>query len=82
MHFGTVPLLSPLTNLIAAPVVTLATAHPSKFTDAVERALGLRPALPMRVGDLFGREESFIELAGDYAATRDHVLENAAGSSA
>ena len=26
MHFGTVPLLSPLTNLVAAPVVTLATA--------------------------------------------------------
>jgi len=25
-HFGTVPLLSPLTNLVAAPVVTLATA--------------------------------------------------------
>jgi len=26
VHFGTVPLLSPLTNLVAAPVVTLATA--------------------------------------------------------
>ena len=44
--------------------------------------VGLRPALPARVGDLFGREESFIELAGDYAAVRDHVLEHAAGSKA
>jgi threonine synthase len=64
------------------PLVTLATAHPAKFPDAVERAIGVRPALPARVGDLFGREESFVELAGDYATTRDYVLEHAAGSKA
>jgi threonine synthase len=40
------------------PVVTLATAHPAKFPDAVERATGLRPSLPARVGNLFDREES------------------------
>jgi threonine synthase len=39
------------------PVVTLATAHPAKFPDAVERATGRRPGLPARVGDLFEREE-------------------------
>jgi threonine synthase len=60
--------------------VTLATAHPAKFPDAVERAIGVRPGLPARVGDLFGREERFTELAGDYATTRDHVLGHAAGS--
>lgn len=59
------------------PLVTLATAHPAKFPDAVERAVGMRPALPARVGDLFGREESFVEIAGDYEATRDHVLGHA-----
>ena len=64
------------------PLVTLATAHPAKFPDAVERAIGVRPSLPARVGDLFGRAESFTELAGDYATTRDYVLENAAGSQA
>ncbi|WP_379921980.1 threonine synthase [Erythrobacter sp. R86502] len=64
------------------PIVTLATAHPAKFPDAVERAIGMRPGLPARVGDLFGREESFVELAGDYATTRDHVLEHAAATSA
>ena len=61
------------------PIVTLATAHPAKFTNAVERALGLRPALPTRVGDLFGREEAFSEIAGDYEASRDFVLTHAAG---
>ncbi len=64
------------------PIVTLATAHPAKFPDAVERAIGLRPSLPARVGDLFGREESYVELAGDYAATRDHVLGAAAAADA
>ena len=61
----------------AVPVVTLATAHPAKFPDAVERAIGVRPALPARVGDLFGRAESFVELGGDYAAARDYVLGHA-----
>ena len=71
-------------GIVAAgvPLVTLATAHPAKFPDAVERAIGVRPSLPARVGDLFGREESFVELAGDYATTRDFVLEHAAGSKA
>ena len=62
------------------PIVTLATAHPAKFRDAVERAVGIRPALPPRVGDLFGREEHFTTLAGDYEATREFVLANAVAS--
>lgn len=60
------------------PVVTLATAHPAKFREAVERATGIRPSLPARVGNLFDREERFISLPGDYAAVRDHVLTHAA----
>jgi threonine synthase len=60
------------------PVVTLATAHPAKFREAVERATGIRPALPARVGNLFDREERFITLPSDYLAVRDHVLGHAA----
>ncbi len=55
------------------PVVTLATAHPAKFRDAVERATGHRPALPARIGDLFEREERLVELSGDYAAIADYI---------
>ncbi|WP_341712849.1 threonine synthase, partial [Erythrobacter sp.] len=61
----------------AVPVVTLATAHPAKFNDAVERATGIRPSLPSRVGDLFAREEAYVELPGTYDAVRDHILEHA-----
>ncbi|MDR2858193.1 MAG: threonine synthase [Novosphingobium sp.] len=59
------------------PVVTLATAHPAKFPDAVERATGQRPHLPARVGDLFDREERCAHLPGDYAAVADHVARHA-----
>ncbi len=61
----------------AVPVVTLATAHPAKFRDAVERATGVRPSLPGRVGDLFDREEAYTRLPGDYDAVKAFVTSNA-----
>jgi threonine synthase len=51
----------------AVPVVTLATAHPAKFGDAVTRATGRMPTLPTRLADLLDREERCALLAGDYA---------------
>lgn len=59
------------------PVITLATAHPAKFRDAVERATGHRPELPARIGDLFEREERLADLSGDYAAVADYVAKYA-----
>jgi len=61
----------------SVPVVTLATAHPAKFPEAVERATGQRPALPERVGDLFAREERFTVLPGDYASIAEYVTDHA-----
>jgi threonine synthase len=60
------------------PVVTLATAHPAKFPDAVERASGVRPPLPGRLGNLFDREERYHKLPGDYQAVKAHILAAAA----
>lgn len=59
------------------PVVTLATAHPAKFREAVERATGYRPTLPTRMGDLFAREERFTSLSGGYEDVRKFVLDTA-----
>ncbi len=61
----------------AIPVVTLATAHPAKFRDAVERATGLRPELPGRLGDLFEREERLTALPGDYDSLAAYVAAHA-----
>ena len=57
------------------PIVTLATAHPAKFRDAVERATGVRPMLPSRVGSLFDRQERYDTLPATMEAVRAHVFE-------
>jgi threonine synthase len=62
-------------------IVTLATAHPAKFPDAVERATGQRPQLPARIGDLFAREERYDELPGDYETVRAYVAKRATPAS-
>lgn len=59
------------------PVVTLATAHPAKFRDAVERATGMRPTMPARVGNLFEREEAYVRLSRDYEAVSGYIAERA-----
>ena len=61
----------------AVPMVTLATAHPAKFSNAVERATGVRPQLPTRIGDLMSREEAYSELPGKYDAVRSFIEERA-----
>ena len=55
------------------PVVAMATAHPAKFPDAMERAIGVRPALPKRMADLFERAERFELLPNDLAAVQARV---------
>lgn len=49
------------------PMITLATAHPAKFPDAVEQATGVRPPLPAHLADLFDREERTQTVANDLA---------------
>jgi threonine synthase len=61
----------------AVPVVTLATAHPAKFRDAVERATGIRPHLPPRLAGLFDREESCTTLPAEIKAIQAHIAERA-----
>jgi threonine synthase len=60
-----------------APIVTLATAHPAKFGDAVERATGVRPVLPARVGDLFEREERYETLPATFEAVTGYIAKTA-----
>ena len=53
--------------------VTLATAHPAKFPDAVERATGVRPPLPPHLADLFDLPEHVTRLPNDLATTQAFV---------
>ena len=58
---------------IAGPIVTLATAHPAKFPDAVEWATGVRPQLPVQLADLMERPERITELPNDLSAVQQFV---------
>ena len=57
------------------PMITLATAHPAKFPDAVEAATGQRPPLPPRMSDLFEREERFTRIDNDLSALTAFIRE-------
>jgi threonine synthase len=59
------------------PVVSLATAHPAKFPDAVERATGVRPQLPLHLADLLERPERFSRLPNEQAAVEHFIRERA-----
>ena len=59
----------------STPLVALATAHPAKFPDAVQRATGIRPPLPERLADLFERPERCAVLPNDLAAVQRHIQE-------
>jgi threonine synthase len=61
------------------PMVTLATAHPAKFPDAVEAATGLRPRLPARMADLFDREERVTRVPNDLGAL-EALIRNRTGA--
>lgn len=58
---------------VDVPMVTLATAHPAKFPDAVEKATGVRPSLPAHLADLFDRPERTQTLANDISVVQDFV---------
>ena len=57
------------------PMITLATAHPAKFPDAVQAAMGTRPALPARMADLFVRTERVTRQPNDLKSLQALVRE-------
>jgi threonine synthase len=61
----------------ATPVIALATAHPAKFPDAVERATGVRPVLPESLSDLMARKEAIVVLPNDGRAVADYLRQTA-----
>ena len=62
---------------LATPMVTLGTAHPVKFPEAVQKAVpSASPVLPMHMADLFEREERCTVLANDLAVVQDFVSQH------
>lgn len=55
-------------------LVTLATAHPAKFPDAVNAACGVHPELPANLRDLMSREQKFDEIANDLETVEQFIV--------
>ncbi len=55
------------------PCVVLATAHPAKFPDAMEKIAGERPALPARLASLMTGDERYGVLPNDLAAVEAYI---------
>ncbi|MBU6419728.1 MAG: threonine synthase [Proteobacteria bacterium] len=53
---------------VGLPVIAAATAHPAKFPDAIEKAVGSRPPLPPHLSDLYDRKEIFTRAPADLTA--------------
>ncbi|MGI9295020.1 MAG: threonine synthase [Pseudomonadales bacterium] len=61
----------------ATPMVTLATAHPAKFPDAVKQAgVPVEPQLPRHLQDLLERPERFDVVPNDLAAVKAFVAQH------
>ena len=64
-------------GLPGVPMVTLATAHPAKFPDAVAAASGLRPALPGWLNHIMTDPERFTVVAADQIGIERLIEERA-----
>lgn len=60
----------------AIPMVSLSTAHPAKFPEAVKEMTGVHPELPPHMADLFDREEKCDVLPNDLETLKAYILEN------
>ena len=56
-----------------SPIVTLATAHPAKFSDAISAAGLKEPNLPEHLGDLFDREERYSVLPNSLSSVTEFI---------
>lgn len=65
-------------NAGESPMVVLATAHASKFPEAVEKACGVRPSLPESMKDLFDRPERIVRVSNDAEAVKSIIEERIA----
>ncbi len=59
------------------PVITLATAHPAKFPEAISKAgVDFEPPLPHHIADLFERTERYEVLPNELAAVQAFMANN------
>jgi threonine synthase len=58
------------------PIISLACAHPAKFPDAVHRATGSYPDLPVQLDDLLEKKEHTVVLPNDFDSVANYIADN------
>ena len=58
-------------------VITLATAHPIKFSSAVKKALDIEPKLPKRYKKIFDKDEKYKIFDNNFSLIKDYIINNA-----
>ncbi len=56
------------------PAIVMATAHPGKFSDVIERALGIRMPLPPQLQEALERPKQSTRISAQYDAFREVLL--------
>ena len=54
--------------------LVLATAHPAKFAEVVQRAIGVAPTLPARLASYLKRDKLSIPMSNTYDAFKQFLL--------
>ena len=57
------------------PMITLATAHPAKFPNAIEKAIGLHPKLPERMNSLYDKPERVTKVGNNLEVIKNLILD-------
>ena len=57
-----------------SPVICMATAHPAKFPDATQKAIGITAPLPKHMEGLFDKTERYDIMDNDYDAITAYVI--------
>ena len=58
------------------PIISLACAHPAKFPDAVHRATGSYPDLPIQLDNLLEKKEHTVVLPNDFDSVANYIADN------
>ena len=61
----------------SVPNIVLSTAHPAKFPDAIERAIGARPRLPAEIAARLEGAERFTVLENDASSVAAFIADRA-----
>ena len=56
--------------------VTLATAHPAKFSDSVTHAININPKLPLRYKNIYKLNEKFKVIDNNYSKIKKYIFNN------